>query len=442
MSPFNLARQTSVSGARSAVSRFLHVHHVMRYAPFIIVAAFLGLMLLTFIPAPQSAVELARTHGFAETDIARGQQFSFERRLFAWGATLLELAWLLVLVFGGWGRRITEQCRRLTGDRWLLTLLLAAACYFLVQTFISLPFDLGRFAHSTAWGMVDRPLSAWLVEYGMAAAVSAVVGGAVLAVFYCLLRWLPRWWWLAATLGSVGLAALFAMLWPIVVAPLFNTFSPIEQTKWAEWKKPLHHVIEKAGVAVEEILVMNASKQSKHTNAYFTGFGATRRIVIYDNLLDKHTLAEVESVLAHEIGHWHHDHIVKGIALGGLAMLVAFYLLARIMKWAEKSIGLGGPSDPAGLPLILLAGFIAQWAAQPLECAVSRHFERQADMMALKLAQQPDVFIGVEKKLVIDNLGNPAPAPWNVWLFSTHPPAVERIQMAQDWKREHPSTID
>jgi STE24 endopeptidase len=139
--------------------------------------------------------------------------------------------------------------------------------------------------------------------------------------------------------------------------------------------------------------------------------------------------------MAHELGHWLYDHIVTGIALGGLALLFGFYVLARILIWAQSAFGIYGPSDPAGLPLVLLCGFLGSWLAMPLSCAVSRQFERQADMMALKLARQPDAFINAEKKLSIDNIGNVAPTPWNVWLFATHPPAVERIQMAEEWRR-------
>lgn len=409
----------------------------MRYLPVIIVAAFLALMGLTFVPPPQSSVDLARTHGFSEQEIANGQQFSFDRRLFFWGVTLLELVWLLALVFAGWGRRLTNACHRCARGRWLPTLLLLGVSLFLAQALIHMPFDVGRWAHLTAWKMTERPLGAWFAEYGLSLAVAAVVEGIVVVGLYLLMRWLPRAWWLAATAGSVLLAVLFAFLWPIVISPLFNTFTPIGQTQWSEWEQPLASIVKQANVPLDEILVMNASAQSKHSNAYYSGFAGTRRIVIFDNLLRYHPLPEVESILAHEIGHWLHDHIVKGIALGGLAALVGFYLLARLLRWAQGALGLNAPSDPGGLPLILLATFLGMWLIMPLENAIIRHFERQADMMALDLARDPDVFIEAEKTLAIKNIGNVAPAPWNVWLFSTHPPTVERIEMALEWKQNH-----
>lgn len=408
----------------------------MRIAAWLIFGCFVLLAGAMFLPAPASTVELARAY-FSEDVIARGQQYAFERRWLSWGEILLQLAFLLALVVHGWGKRWAEACLRLARGWWLPTVVLLGACIYVAQALLGLPFAVGRYYHMKAWGLTERPLADWFAEYGLGLGVTAVIEGIVLVGLYLLVRWLPRWWWLAAATGTVVLAILFAMVLPVLIAPLFNTFTPIEQTQWANWQKSLHTLIEKADVPVQEILVMNASKQSTHTNAYFTGFGATRRIVLYDNLLAKHTLPEVESILAHEIGHWLHDHIVQGIALGGVAALVGFYFLARILRWAQTQFGLYGPSDPKGLPIILLAGALGSWLVMPVGNFVSRHFERQADMMALELARQPDVFIEAEKKLAIDNISNVTPTPWGVWLFSTHPPAVERIQMAQEWKKTH-----
>ncbi len=406
----------------------------MSKVPVILVVAMLVCVTLSVLPPGFEVVERARQAGFSEEVISKGQHFSSERRMTFWGATIVELTWLLVLVYGGWARRITDSFRRKVHGRWLPTVLLVGGFCYVSQTLLSLPFDIAGWASSTAWGMTDRSLGAWFVEHCLAFAVGAVLGGILLVGFYLLLRWLPRTWWLAATAGSIAVEIVFAFVLPIVIAPLFNTFTPIAQTRWASMEKSLRALVAKAATPVEDILVMNASKQNRHTNAYFTGFGTTRRIVLYDNLLEKHTPQEVESILAHEMGHWHHDHIVKGIALSAPVLLVGFYILSRLLKWAEGAFGLEGPDDPAGFPLILLAGFVGTWLMLPVGNAVSRHFERQADMMSLEVAGMPEVFIATEKKLVIDNIGNAAPTPFNVWMFATHPPAVERIQMAEEWK--------
>jgi STE24 endopeptidase len=408
----------------------------MKIIPWLVLALFAALAAwTTFAPPPAEVVAQAHTY-FTDEVMANGVEYAFQRRLLFWSGTLLHLA-LLLAFLGGWGQRVIARCRDFAGGWWLPTLLLSGGFFFLLLCYINLPFDLARFVLQREWGLTSRRLGPWFEDYGKALAVGAVTEGIALVGLYLLMRWLPRIWWLAAAAGSVVLAALFTLLLPIVIAPLFNTFTPIAQTKWAAWEQPLHRLVDKVGVPVQELLVMDASIQSSHTNAYFTGFGGTRRIVLYDNLLMKHTLPEVESILAHELGHWHHDHIYKGIALGGAAALVGFFLLACILKWAKGPFGLYGPSDPAGLPIVLFAFFLGYWLTLPIANAVTRHFERQADMMSLELAGQPDVFIAVEKKLAIDNIGNVTSEPWNVWLFATHPPAVERIQMGEEWKREH-----
>src|SRR5262249_37403914 len=147
---------------------------------------------------------------------------------------------------------------------------------------------------------------------------------------------------------------------------------------------------------------------------------------------------EMETILAHEMGHWRHHHIVKGIALATVAGLVALFLLSRILRWAvgRRPFLLTGPTDPAGVPLVLLLVMLGTWLTRPIQNGTSRSFERQADADALELARKPDAFIAAEKRLALHNLGNVAPTPFNTWIFATHPPTVERIQMAERWKSE------
>jgi STE24 endopeptidase len=186
-------------------------------------------------------------------------------------------------------------------------------------------------------------------------------------------------------------------------------------------------------VPVDELLVMDASRQGRHTNAYFSGFGPTRRIVLYDTLLATHTPDEVLSVLGHEIGHWRADHIAKGIALGTLGALVGFLALDLLLRRAASAGWLSNPADPAGLPMILLLSYLGSWLAMPVGNAVSRRFEREADAAALELAGRPEVFIEAEKRLARTNLANVAPTPLSVWLFASHPPVLDRIAMAEAW---------
>ncbi len=317
-----------------------------------------------------------------------------------------------------------------------------------------------------------------MIDYAKATALSAVVSAVVLVGLYTLLRLFPRTWWALAAVGGTALAVAYAIILPIWINPLFNTFTPLEKTRWAYLQGPVRALAQRVGVPVQEILVMDASRQGSHTNAYFTGLGGTRRVVLYDTLLSSHTALapttvaatlalpasplgtgpwlavtpplarttvgeqEVLSILAHEFGHWEHNHIVKGIALGGVGALIGLFVLSRLLRWAvgRPPCYLKSPGDPAGLPLIVLLVLLGTWCALPVENAISRVFERQADMASLELEDHAEVFIEAEKRLARDNIGNVAPNALSVWMFATHPPAVERIQMAETWRAAHRDT--
>jgi STE24 endopeptidase len=292
--------------------------------------------------------------------------------------------------------------------------------------------------------MTERSFGDWLLDYGKGLALSAGVGVVILVGFYALLRWCPRTWWIWAGV-LVGLLAVgFALVLPIWIEPLFNEFVPLreyagldEYTR-TKLEQSIRDLAEQAGVPVQEVLVKDASRQGKHTNAYFTGFGPTRRIVLYDTLLTSHPEAEVVSVLGHEIGHWQHHHIYIGLALGTAAAFVGLFLLHLILRWAvnRRPFHLKSAADPAGWPLVLLLVFLASWLTMPVQNAISRTFERQADWTALELTGDSRVFIDTEKRFAQDNKMNLAPAPLSVWWFASHPPVVERIQMAKDWEKK------
>jgi len=348
------------------------------------------------------------------------------------------LGLLYVLAMTSLARRWADRLLDWTGQRRIIAALGMGLTFVVLHEILYLPIGIGRLYHAQSWGMSNLDLAGWLHDHALSVGINLLCKAIVLVGFYSLLIWLPRIWWLIAPFGAGALTVTYVLLAPILISPLFNDFTPLSKTEWSDKQSRVQALIDKAGVPVEEILVMNASRQSNHTNAYFTGFGPTRRIVIYDTLLKNHSDAEIESILAHELGHWLHDHIVKGILLGTLAALFGCFLLDRVLRlalerapWHLRSI-----ADPAGLPLILLLMCLGSWVAMPVGNAVSRHFERQADQVSLELAGQPEAFKTTEKKMAIDNKSNVAPTPWNVWLFSSHPTTVERIQMAEEWEKK------
>jgi STE24 endopeptidase len=403
---------------------------------FAIVVAFALLMLSTALPPSEDMVREAEKALFTSDEIALGLQRSWQSRLLMWGSQATHLLLLLVFVFTSLGRRTADRIDRLTGGRWIWTVLLTGLVFFLADALTSLPWQVARWQWNRSWGLSNQTLLPWIRDYAVGQGVVGVVEGIVLVGWFALIRWMPRAWWLA----GAGLATLFgvvsAFLLPIVVAPLFNTFTPLRDTEWATLEPGIRKLVDDAGVPVGDILVADASRQSNHSNAYFTGFGSSRRIVLYDTLLKDHPADEIESILAHELGHWMHDHIAKGLLLGGLASAVGLYVLRRILLRClhRGRLDLRAQHDPAALFLFVLLAWIGSWIAMPIQNAVSRHFERQADWTSLELAHDPEAFIRAERRLAVSNKGNLVPNRWNVWLFATHPPAIERIRMAQMWR--------
>lgn len=399
---------------------------------------FVMLFIATMFPHSPEAYLEAQQMGFSSAEIDQGLRYSFGNRLLMWLSTGVQLAVLTLVVFGGWGVWLRDFCLKRTRGRWLPAVILMGLICFLGIGLLDLPIRLVRLEYRRHWGMTEQSTLAWFADYAKSLLVGVVLGGILYLGFYLLVRWLPRWWWLPAAVGMTVSAVIFAMLLPVLVAPLFNTFTPLSRTPYARLEKTIRTLADRAGVPVQEVYVVDASRQSKHTNAYFTGFGATRQIVLYDTLLKEHPDDEIESVLAHEIGHWQYNHINKGIILGGIGALAGCFLLSRLLLWAvqRRPFYLTSPYDPAGWPLILLVVALSEWATLPLTNAITRHFEREADYTALELAGKPKAFIAAERRLARVNISNVAPTRFSVWLFSTHPPVVERMQMAEEWQKK------
>lgn len=396
----------------------------------------------TFIPYPP-AIETAREAGFSDSTIDTGLQLTFERRIFFWVYTAIDLGLIYVLALTVLSRRGADRWLAWTHGNRILAALGMGLTYLILHDLLTLPIGIARFAHSHTWGLASPSyhLVDWLRDHYLGVAINLPWEIAVVVSLYAGLILMPRFWWLLAPIGMSILGVAYVYLAPIWINPLFNDFTPLKDTPWRDLQPRVQALIDEAQIPVQEILVMDASRQSTHTNAYFAGFGSTRRIVLYDTLLKNHTPAEIESVLAHEIGHWQHDHIVKGMLIAIVASLFGFYVLHRLLRGAvgQAPWNLASVADPAGLWLIILLVSAGSWLAMPAENIISRHFERQADEVSLDLGKQPQAFIDSERKMAIDNKSNVAPTPWSVWFFSSHPPTVERIEMAEEWERAHKS---
>jgi STE24 endopeptidase len=292
---------------------------------------------------------------------------------------------------------------------------------------LRIPFNLyDTFVIEGRYGFNVMTLKIWISDLFKSIILLAILGGLLLCLLLALVVYGGETWWVWAWMGVGGFELIMLWLFPRVIAPLFNKFEPIDN-------KTLEHrigtLMEKVGLRAKGVFRMDAGKRSKHTNAYFTGIGKSKRIVLFDTLLESHTEEEVLTILAHEVGHWKKKHLLKQIIFLELLSLAIFYAVAKCLDWSllYRTFGFQEPIPYVGLFLIGALLSPLGYFAQPLESAISRKFEREADDFALDLMETAEPMRSALKRLAIDNLANLTPHPLYAWFYYSHPPLVERI---------------
>lgn len=313
-------------------------------------------------------------------------------------------------------------------------------CYVLIGLF-ELPFDLfqtfrveKRFSFSTiTW-------STWAADLVKSVLVSALLLGILLAGIFSLIRLTPDGWWLWAWLFFIVFQLLVSWLYPVVISPLFNKFAPVKDSVLA---RDIASLADRAGFRVKGIDTMDAIRRSRHSNAYFTGIGKSKRIVLFDTLLKDHDRDEILAILAHELGHWKKGHIVKQMFLSaGLSLLVLYGAhLALQQDILYQTFGFDSRVIYAGL--FILAVFFKPLAffISPLGAIISRHFERQSDDFSSELMGSPEPLIGALKQLATSNLSNLHPHPAYAWFSYSHPPITERIRRLEKREAMHERSL-
>jgi STE24 endopeptidase len=294
---------------------------------------------------------------------------------------------------------------------------------------IDLPLSYyGGFVLPHRYGQSNQTLRGWIADQVKGAAIGGVLGLIVLEVVYGLLRAIPDLWWLLAGGVMLLFTVILSSLAPVLIAPLFYKFTPLEDDNLT---RRLVSLAERAGTSVQGVYRFDMSRRTKSANAALMGLGATRRIVLGDTLLDEFTADEVETVLAHELGHQVHRDIPIGIAVNTVLTLLTFWAAHLTLRWSVRTFNLQGIADPAGLPIFMLVAAVLGLIAMPLGNAYSRWRERMADRYALDSTGKPQAFADAMTRLANQNLADADPAAWEVFLLYSHPPIRERVAAAQ-----------
>lgn len=411
---------------------------MMRYIGFISLFLLLGLLIAGSSPeAPHAATPQATdslidiTANQSDDTASRLESYSRLRNIwrFVWFAA--ESGTLALIVFAGLGAWLRRQTKRISKD--FFGLWAFVALMLIVDYVLKLPFAIYRgYYVESAFGFLNQSFPAWfarsLLRLGLLALVAIVPAG----LLYWSIRRFRRWW-LAFTATIAPVIVLLVVLAPVVISPLFNNFETLSDP---DLRQRIARLAERAGIEDAAIYEVDASAQSSKVNAYVTGLFGSKRIVIYDTMLDRFTDDEIVFVAAHEIGHYVMEHVWWGVAVAivyiGLLGRLTAVVVPRLIRGWHRRIGFSELGDYASLPLILLTATVLHFLLQPLTHIPSRLMERQADAYAVRIAEVPsEAVVSSYHKLSEINLSDPCPHPAIVFWFYTHPPSQDRIEAAE-----------
>jgi Zn-dependent protease with chaperone function len=356
---------------------------------------------------------------FSEGQLDRARDFRGPQRTIFLGTLVLELGVL------GW--LVARPPRLLRGPfrRPVLAAVVTGAAMSVLLDVAPLPLRAVAHQRAKDVGLATQGWVDWGGDLLRAGAIGTVLGGAGGAAAVWLMRRSPRRWWLPGSAVVIGFAAITVYAGPIVIDPIFNKFQKLPEGRT---RADVLELARRAGVDVGQVYAIDASRRTTGANAYVTGLGHTKRVVLYDNLLKDFSRDEVRLVVAHELGHVHYRDVARGllyVALVAPVGLFAASLLTRRLAPDEPRPG------PAALPALALSVAIVSFGVTVVANQLSRRIEARADSYSLRLTDAPEPFIGFERGISVRNVSDPDPPQWLVALLATHPPTVDRIGIAK-----------
>jgi STE24 endopeptidase len=372
------------------------------------------------------------TAGLSAAQIDRARSFASAVRPASLAALLLSLLVAGVLGLTPVGARLVQAVARPFGGGWVWQVLLGVLALSIIGRLVTLPLSAygevvyHRFGLSTSsWGL-------WLRDVAVTTAINAGLTALGLLGLIALARRATQTWWLWAALGAAALVVAGSFLYPVLLEPAFNRFSSLPA---GALRTELLALADRNGTPVRDVLVADASRRTTALNAYVSGFGSTRRIVVYDTVLRTLPPRQIESIVAHELGHVAADDVLTGTLIGSLGAAAGVALLGWLLSAPRllTRAGAVGPGDPRVVPLLLFLVAAGTLLSTPLQNAVSRQIEARADIHALDLGRDPEAFVAMQRRLAVSGLAEPdPPAVWQ-WFFGSHPTTAQRVAFARDW---------
>lgn len=386
---------------------------------------------------PGAAAELAPdpSRDFSAAELTREDAFHRALRPASYTSLAVTVALALLLGLTPWGARLVTTVAAPSRPRSRRVVSGSVALAAVTQL-ATIPFAVWAETVLRRFGLSTQGWGGWTVDALKAFGLNTAILVAALLVLYALIRALPRWWWAPAAGGAFGLVVALSFVYPLVVEPVFNDFHPMPDGKL---RSDLISLARQDRVPVEDVLVADASRRTTALNAYVSGFGATRRIVVYDTLLEQASPAEVRLIVAHELGHADREDVRYGTMLGALAAAAGVCALYLASTWPPllRRAGVTSVGDPRSMGLILALSTAVTVAAGPVQNLVSRKVETRADVHSLDLTADPGTFVRMQRRLAVRNLSDLDPPPAHHILFASHPTAPERNALARRWAAVH-----
>jgi STE24 endopeptidase len=339
------------------------------------------------------------------------------------------VAWL----YFGWSIALRDILLNWTNNPWILV---AGFGLFFAGLYLILSLPLSYYSGyilPVRYGMSNQQVSGWLKDLIKGILIGGLLGGLILEMIYAVLRFYPETWWLIAAVFLLLFSVLLANLAPIILMPIFYKFEPLGE-EYTNLDKRLLKLADSTNTRIKGVYQFDMSTRTNAANAALVGLGNTRRILLGDTLLAEFTSDEIETVLAHEIGHHVHRDIPYGILVEGVITLIGLYFAAQGLNWGVEALGLSGVADIAGLPLFMLVIGAFGLITMPMTNAYSRWRERRADLFALEVTKMNNAYASALVRLANQNLAVADPEPWVEFLLYSHPALGKRIKMANEWK--------
>ena len=374
-------------------------------------------------------------------DTPEARRYNRVKRYLSIADFLLGLAFLLVLLFartrGGfrWTEAVRDYAYAGARQHYVLAVFFYVVMLLVAGKLLGFALDSYGFHLERRYRLSNQKLRGWLWDQAKELLISIVLATIVVELIYATMRASAEYWWLIAWAVFIVLTVFFAQIAPVVLFPLFYKFEPLAND---DLRDRLVRLSERAGTKVRGVYEWKLSEKSNKANAALTGLGNTRRIILADTLLEGYSSDEIEAILAHELGHHVHGHIVRSILLQVAITFFGFWATAAVLRYAmdqQHMFAVDRITDFANLPLLALVSTVMSFALLPLLNAYSRHNERQADRYCFQSIPDVGPFISSMNKLATQNLAERNPSPWVEWFFHSHPAISRRIAAAESFRK-------